>query len=88
MRHGDGSWSESLVQGSAQARRHLETLVRDDLSGSPYADLKRVTCTQDGNVLILSGRVASYYLKQLAQRIALERAGKDAIVVNQLQVEA
>jgi hypothetical protein len=38
-------------------------------------------------VLTLTGRVSSYYLKQIAQRIALDRLDGTATVVNELHVE-
>ncbi len=42
---------------------------------------------QDG-VLILKGRVSSYYLKQIAQRIVLDRLEGRTTVVNNLEVES
>ena len=70
-----------------QAERHLETLVRSDLRQAPYNELGRVTCTLREGVLTLHGRVSSYYLKQIAQRIVLDRVEGRTTLINQLEVE-
>jgi hypothetical protein len=74
--------------GSAveESQRHLESLIRADLRRSAYDEVGRVTCTLDDRVLTLSGRVSSYYLKQVAQRIVLDRLEGTVTVVNELQV--
>ncbi len=72
---------------SPQAERHWETLVRADLRQAPYNELGRVTCTLRHGVLTLHGRVSSYYLKQIAQRIALDRVEGRANVINELEVD-
>jgi hypothetical protein len=73
---------------SPQAERHLETLVRADLRQASYSKLGRVTCTLRDGVLTLNGRVSSYYLKQIAQRIVLDRLEGRATVANKLEVES
>jgi osmotically-inducible protein OsmY len=75
--HGSG------VEGG---QRHLESLVRADLRRSSYDEVGRVTCTLNDRVLTLTGRVSSYYLKQVAQRIVLDRLEGIVTVVNELQV--
>jgi osmotically-inducible protein OsmY len=88
MRQGD--WNQLRLMDShatQHARRHLESLVRADLRESPYAEMGRVTCTLKERVLTLTGRVSSYYLKQIAQRIALARLNGAVTVANELQVE-
>jgi hypothetical protein len=88
MRQGDWKRSELLQPHAAQqAQRHLESLVRADLRKSSYDEVGRVTCTLNERVLTLTGRVSSYYLKQIAQRIALDRLKGTVTVVNELQVE-
>ncbi len=54
---------------------------------APYNELGRVTCTLRHGVLTLHGRVSSYYLKQIAQRIALDRVEGRANVINELEVD-
>jgi hypothetical protein len=73
---------------SPQAERHLESLVRADLRQAPYNELGRVTCTLRDRVLTLKGRVSSYYLKQIAQRIVLDRLEGRMNVVNNLEVKS
>lgn len=85
MRRGDGKRLEFV--DSLAVRRHLESLVRSDLRKSPYDDVGRLKCTLNESVLTLTGRVSTYYLKQIAQRIALVRLEGTATVVNELQVE-
>ncbi len=94
MRHGDWKqpefWksAESLKRHVAQQPdRYLESLIRADLRKSSYDEVGRVTCTLNERVLTLTGRVSSYYLKQIAQRIALDRLDGTATVVNELHVE-
>jgi hypothetical protein len=88
MREGDWQRSQFVVShATQQAQRHLESLVRADLRESPYDEVGRVTCTLTERVLTLTGRVSSYYLKQIAQRIALKRLNGIGTVLNELQVE-
>jgi hypothetical protein len=89
MRRGEGRPPDLPEQHMAhQAQRHLESLVRADLRKAPYDEVGRVTCTLHEHVLTLTGRVSSYYLKQVAQRIALDRLAGRATVVNELQVDS
>jgi hypothetical protein len=57
------------------------------LRRSGYLALRDVTCVASDGVLYLSGRVPTYYLKQLAQEIA---AGVDGVrlVINSIEVTA
>jgi len=88
IRQADGQQSQIMKSHATQhAQRHLESLIRDDLRQSPYDEVGRVTCTLKERVLTLTGRVSSYYLKQIAQRIALARLNGMVTVVNELQVE-
>jgi len=61
--------------------------ARRRLSGSSHCGLKGVSCRIDGNRLILRGKVASYYLKQLAQEL-VRAADGGKVVVNELEVAA
>lgn len=47
--------------------------VRCRLRASPYLALRRVRCEQHDGQMVLSGRVPTYYLKQLAQAIAMRQ---------------
>ena len=39
---------------------------------SPYCQLRHVRCKMEQGVLTLEGRLSTYYLKQLAQKLALQ----------------
>jgi hypothetical protein len=45
--------------------------ARTALQSTGYRDLAKLGCHVDEGVLVLSGRVSSYYLKQLAQESVL-----------------
>lgn len=60
--------------------------ARQCLAESPYAALKEVVCEHRNGCLVLTGRVPTFYLKQLAQETA--RNGGDIPVVNQVEVSA
>lgn len=47
----------------------LQTRAEQVLCGSPYADLRRLTCEVHEGVLVLSGTTPTYFLKQLAQSL-------------------
>jgi hypothetical protein len=54
---------------------------------SGYLELRAVNCRQVGETLVLTGSVASHYLKQVASTTATEH--KDQFhVVNRITVEA
>ena len=55
------------------------------LSESPMPELRRLAVTATDDEVVLSGRVSSYYLKQLAQE-AVRCAIGDRKLVNKVQV--
>jgi len=59
--------------------------VLQRLRNSPYRSLRRITCDCRQGVVTLSGRVDSFFLKQMAQAFAQGVPGVDG-VVNHLQV--
>jgi len=65
----------------------VASCVRAELLKSPYPQIRAVACRSDDGVLTLSGRVPSYYFKQVAQRLAMVATGGLAAIDNQLQVE-
>jgi osmotically-inducible protein OsmY len=71
--------SESVAQ-SIVAR------IVDRLRGSGYLVLEDVACDVRGNSVVLTGRLPSHYLKQVAQTIV---AGVEGVrrVVNRIAVE-
>lgn len=48
--------------------------ARDRLHGSSYPELRRLDCSLAGGVLTVRGRVASFYLKQVAWSLVAEIA--------------
>ncbi len=72
---------------SPPAARKVDTLaeVQARLRDCHYPALQRVTCELYEGVLVLRGRVPSFYQKQLAQAVAARCAGVEE-VVNKLEV--
>jgi hypothetical protein len=75
------------LEPAHRAGRKLESLIRGDFRQSAYHELGRVSGTVAGAVLTLTGRVSSYYLKQMAQQIAAERTRGELTIENELLVE-
>ncbi len=71
---------------NAQTRETLVEMAADArLRQSANLELRRITCTFIGGVLLLQGWVSSYYLSQVAQTFVQELDGVEAID-NQLTV--
>jgi osmotically-inducible protein OsmY len=68
-----------------RARRIIEGSVAARLRQSPYPALRRISCRLGDAALILRGRVPSYYMKQVAQIIAVSVDGA-SVVQNELEV--
>lgn len=64
----------------------IHTIVRQELLASPYRSLHLITCQTEKGVLILRGVVATFYLKQIAQEVALKLAKGEAPVQNDVRV--
>ena len=66
--------------------KQLEPLVRTVLRQSPISALRTIDVSVSEDALVLSGRVGSYYYKQMAQHAASAVAvGRD--IINQIEVE-
>jgi osmotically-inducible protein OsmY len=59
--------------------------VERELRESPYLSLRRIKCEYHEGVLTLRGNVSTYYVKQLAQTIALRNKNVDE-VANRINV--
>lgn len=55
--------AESIVEG-----------VKRRLSVSPYGEVRRIDCQDQGDVIVLRGCVSNYFRKQVALSIAMEMA--------------
>jgi len=95
MRSANLTYMEVKTMGSSQQtnrrslRRSSEVTraANDHLNRNPYRAIRRdVSCECDHGVLVLRGRVSSYYHKQVAQEAV---AGLDGVaqVVNEIEVQ-
>ena len=70
-------------------RRHdplaIQTAIQEALRLAGYGELRCVEVECDGDAVTLSGRVPTYYLKQLAQNVILNVPGVEH-VRNELHV--
>lgn len=65
----------------------LQARVAERLRANTYSALRSIQCTVENMVVVLSGRVPSYFLKQVAQSLAA-RAAPEARIVNRITVTA
>ncbi len=56
------------------------------LSESPIAEVRRIRVEQDGERVLLQGRVRTFYAKQMAQETA-RRANSGLHIVNSVNVD-
>ena len=70
---GDGTWENAPASSpqSCEEGAHLAAQVEHALCATGYACLRSVTATLRDQAVVLQGRVPSYYLKQVAQEMAL-----------------
>jgi osmotically-inducible protein OsmY len=73
------------MNGTIDTPPAVEDHARRQLQGQPYHALKQVSCEYRDGVLILRGRLPSYYLKQMAQTAVARVAGVGR-VVNHIEV--
>lgn len=57
----------------------IQAAIQEALHRAGYGELRRVQVKCDGEAVTISGRVPTYYLKQLAQHVALDVAGIERI---------
>lgn len=65
-----------------------ESAAHEELWNSSFPALRKVRCRVVNRRLALSGTVSSFYLKQMAQSLLLDRFGTELDVDNQLEVTA
>jgi osmotically-inducible protein OsmY len=75
---------EAITEGLERA--NVERIAQWRLEASAYVALKGVKCQFRRGVLLLSGRVPTYYHKQLAQETIRSLPGVSAIV-NEISVD-
>jgi len=64
--------TERIADGSPLPGR---AALEQDLRSSPYWSLRQLVCQVDRDRVIVRGTVPSYYLKQVAQTLALKSFG-------------
>jgi osmotically-inducible protein OsmY len=70
-----------------QRERAIETQARAELQNSSYEPIRQVSCDVCQCVVTLSGRVPSFYMKQIAQTIVRPLLDGSLIIDNQLEVD-
>lgn len=75
-----------MSSSETMAKDSVESLAKVALSSSPIYPLRELTVSRVGEQLLLSGRVATYYHKQLAQE-AVRVVAKGMQVVNTIDVD-
>jgi osmotically-inducible protein OsmY len=66
--------------------RDIAGRIRLLLAESPIAEVRRVSVEQDGDRVLLQGRVRTYYAKQMAQE-TVRRAKCGLYIVNSVSVD-
>jgi osmotically-inducible protein OsmY len=66
--------------------KSMEQQARKALDQSPIHAHRRLDVSQDGDILILQGRVESYYHKQMAQEV-VRNICRGVQLVNEIAVE-
>jgi hypothetical protein len=65
-----------------KVQESIEPLAVTALQQSPISALHNLEVTAEGDLIILSGKVGSYYYKQLAQETVISIAGHREVVNN------
>lgn len=68
----DSSTSRITTHAEIQT---LQIAIRDALSHTGYRELRNLNLECNGEAVTISGRVSTYYLKQLVQSLALAAPG-------------
>ncbi len=70
----------TLPSSLSTASARIEHLVQSRLRGSPYPAIQRLSCDFADGRVVLSGRVRSFFEKQVAQESIADVDGVDQIV--------
>ena len=60
---------ETPTRSQRTSEREAVSLAESRLRDSSYHDVRRIWCTLNDGILVLHGRVASFYYKQIAQTV-------------------
>jgi hypothetical protein len=75
--------------GCAQCRSDIddrESIAQAAMRSSSYSALRDVCCCVEGDQIVVFGTVPSFYLKQIAQCLLLQRFGMNHRIENRLEV--
>ena len=73
-------------KASPDPQPSIRAVAERGLRSSRYSALKHVSCDCRGGVLVLRGRLPSYYLKQVAQEVVAHQVPGVNRLDNQIQV--
>lgn len=77
----------SVAAVRCEREKALEANANAVLGESSYHAVRNVSCEVCGCVLILQGRVPSFYMKQIAQEIVRQLLDGNLVIQNQLEVD-
>jgi hypothetical protein len=63
-----------------------QAVAERGLRGSRYSALKHVSCDYQDGVLVLRGRLPTYYLKQIAQEVVAHQFNNGGRLENRIEV--
>lgn len=66
--------------------RDITGRIKHLLAGSPIAEVRRIQVEQEGDRVLLQGRVRSFYAKQMAQE-TIRSATRGLHIVNSVSVD-
>jgi hypothetical protein len=76
----------SSNSGEPEAQRPDPQAIERGLHSSRYSALKHVSCNYEGGVLVLRGRLPTYYLKQVAQEVVTHEVKEVGRLENRIRV--
>ena len=77
--------NQVLEQSKDCAMCQLRTDIEQGLRGSCFVQLRNLVCECHGKVVVLRGRVDSYYYKQMAQEL-VRKVDRNVPIANLLTV--
>ncbi len=69
-------------------RTRVEAIAREELRQSSLREVRRVKPCVQGRILRLTGRVSSFYLKQMAQAAVMHRLEGVVAIENEIVVDS
>lgn len=80
------SEQSAILKPATMPAEELEMIFRDALAKTGAAELRAIRVRVEGSKILLSGRVSTYYLKQLAQE-AMRRLTGAMQICNSISVD-